>query len=208
MNFRDHRIHLVAYAQIEGEVGENSEVILKVARDDRVALSADRIRPGKLRTEVASVRSSAGLVPDLALARAKGRYIQFLEQAFEWQQLSYLLYPYFWATPPKWMDMMSRSDQTDPFLTALLQSGSARVLLAVTPAYDDAVLHYLATGEFWEGGPAPVIGDPLFIPLYEELRRQQDDLENAIPDGDPWTFTLPTSLVYLENSNTPLPTIP
>jgi hypothetical protein len=146
-------------------------------------------------------------VVDLDAARIKGRYIQFLEQAFEWQQLSYLLYPYFWATPPKWIDLMNRSDQTDPFLSAFMQAGSVRILLAVTPAYDEAVLHYLATGEPWEGGPAPVIGDPLYIPLYEELRRQQDDLLNATAEGKPWTFTLPTSLVYLDNSNTPLPTI-
>ena len=52
---------------------------------------------------------------------------------------------------------------------------------------------------------APVIGDPLYIPLYEELRKQQDDLANAVPDGEPWTFTMPTSLVYLQNSSTPLP---
>jgi hypothetical protein len=145
--------------------------------------------------------------PDLPTARAKGRYIQFLEQAFDWQQLSYVLYPYFWATPPKWIELMNRSDQTDPFLSAFLQAGSVRVLLAVTPVYDDAVLHYLATGEPWEGGPAPVIGDPLYIPVYEEIRKQQDDLLNATPEGQPWTFTLPTSLVYLENSSSPLPTM-
>ena len=146
-------------------------------------------------------------VVDLEAARIKGRYIQFLEQAFEWQQLSYLLYPYFWATPPNWINLMNRSDQTDPFLSAFLQAGSVRILLAVTPAYDEAVLHYLATGEPWEGGPAPVIGDPLYIPLYEELRKQQDDLLNATAEGKSWKFTLPTSLVYLDNSNTSLPTI-
>jgi hypothetical protein len=143
--------------------------------------------------------------PDLPSARVKGRYVQFLEQAFEWQQLAYICYPYFWATPPKWVELMNRSDDADPFLTEFLQAGSARVLVAVTPAYDEAVLHYLATGEPWDGGPAPVIGDPLYIPLYEELRRQQDDLANATPEGDPWSFTLPTSLVYLKDSSTPLP---
>jgi hypothetical protein len=144
-------------------------------------------------------------VPDLPPARFKGRYIQFLEQAFEWQQLAYVCYPYFWATPPRWIELMNRSDDADPFLTAFLQAGSVKVLLAVTPAYDDAVLHYLATGEPWEGGPAPVIGDPLYIPIHEELRKQQDDLAGAVPDGKPWKFTLPTSLVYLQNSSTPLP---
>jgi hypothetical protein len=144
-------------------------------------------------------------VPRLAVARTKGRYVQFLEQAFEWQQLSYLCYPYFWASPPTWVELMGRSDDADPFLTAFLQAGSVRVLVAVTPAHDDAVLHFLATGEPWDGGPAPVIGDPLYLPIYEELRRQQDDRANAVPQGESWTFTLPTSLVYLEDSSTPLP---
>lgn len=135
----------------------------------------------------------------------KGRYVQFLEQAFEWNQLAYVFYPYFWAKDAKWIDLMNRQDAADPSWTAFLRSGSVKVLLAVTPAYDDAVLHYIATGTPWEGGPAPVIGDPLFVPLYEELRKQQDDLAGAIPEGEPWTFTVPTSLVYLENSSTPLP---
>jgi hypothetical protein len=148
--------------------------------------------------------------PSIALEKAslKGRFIQFLEQAFEWRQLAYVFYPYFWATQPDWISMMSRSDDADPNMTAFLQAGSVKVVLAVTPAYEEAVLHYLATREPWEGGPAPVIGDPLFIPLHEELRKQQDDLHNAVPEGDPWTFTLPTSLIYLEGGEATLPTFP
>ena len=116
-------------------------------------------------------------------AKVKGRYIQFLEQAFEWGRMGYICYPYFWATPPKWIDLMNRTDDGDPNLTAFLRAGAIKVLVAVTPAYDEAVLHFLATREPWEGGPAPVIGDP-------------------------WTFTLPTSLVYLHGSTTALPEVP
>jgi len=145
--------------------------------------------------------------PAIALeqARSKGRFVQFLEQAFEWQQLAYIFYPYFWAQQPDWIAMMSRSDDADPNMTAFLQAGSAKVVLAVTPAYEEAVLHFLATREPWEGGPAPVIGDPLFIPLHEELRKRQDDFGNADAEGEPWTFTLPTSLIYLEHEGAPFP---
>jgi hypothetical protein len=31
--------------------------------------------------------------------------IQFLEQAFEWENLSYVLYPYFWADEDGWLDL-------------------------------------------------------------------------------------------------------
>lgn len=145
---------------------------------------------------------------DMSAARTKGRYVQFLEQAFEWQQIAFLLYPYFWTSPERWVDSMSRQDPADPQFTAFLQAGSARVLVAVTPAYEEAVTHFIATGEPWDGGPAPAIGDPLFLPIHDELRRQQDDLYGGTPDGDPWEFTLPTALVYLQNSSTPLPTPP
>jgi hypothetical protein len=144
-------------------------------------------------------------VPKLDVARSKGRHVQFLEQAFEWPQLSYICYPYFWAVPPRWVDLMNRGDDVDPFFTDFLQAGYARVLLAVTPAYDHAVCHYLHCGEPWDGGDTPVIGDPLFIPLYQELREQTDDMANAVAEGEPWDFRLPTSLVYLEDSSTPLP---
>ena len=144
-------------------------------------------------------------VPDVAASRARGRHVQFLEQAFDWDNLSWIFYPYFWASPPTWVQRLAREDQTDPNLTAFLQAGSARVLLAVTPAYDDAVLHYLCTREPWDGGAAPVIGDPLYLPLHEELRRQQDDRYGAKPEGESWDFTVPTMLAYLHGSSDTLP---
>ncbi len=43
-----------------------------------------------------------------------------------------------------------------------------------------------------------IINDPLYIALYEELKDQQDDLGNAVPEGDPWKVVLPTTLVWLQ----------
>ena len=143
----------------------------------------------------------------LTPARRKATMIQFLEQAFDWDNLSYLFYPYFWATRPKWIDLLSRADDADATYSSFLQAGSARVLVSVTPGYEHAVAHYLATGEPWNGGAAPVIGDPLFVAVYQEIRNEQDNLADARPEGEPWPFVLPTSLTYLDGGD-PLPTIP
>jgi hypothetical protein len=143
---------------------------------------------------------------NIDVAKKKAKTIQFIEQAFEWQNIAYLCYPYFWAAEKKWIKLMNRLDYTDNNMTAFLKAGSVRVLLAVTPHYNDAVMHFIATREPWEGGPLPVIGDPLFIPLYEEIRKQQDDLQNATPEDQPWSFEIPTSLVYLQDSSSPIPT--
>ncbi|MFN8421538.1 MAG: hypothetical protein U0528_20180 [Anaerolineae bacterium] len=138
---------------------------------------------------------------DIEDARAEGSIIQFLEQAFEWTQISYLLYPYFWGKlPEKWFDAQSFYDEEDPQYAKFLQAGSARVLVAVHPAYVIAVLHYLCTQKPWNGGAAPGIHNPLYIPIHEELRNQQDDLNGAEPYGDPWDVVVPTSLVYLQQS--------
>lgn len=142
---------------------------------------------------------------DLNTANAKAPLVQFLEQAFEWNNMAYLFYSYFWGAAPRWIEMMNRFDPGDPFYTAFLQAGSSRVLLAATPGYEDAVLHFLATGVPWEGGPSPVIDDPLFLPLHEEIRRQQQAGNDGEPEGRPWPFVLPTSLVYLQDSTSPLP---
>ena len=68
-------------------------------------------------------RPGAYPLPNLDAAQSKGRYIQFLEQAFEWDRLGYVCYPYFWATPPKWMELLTRSDDADPEYTAFLRAG-------------------------------------------------------------------------------------
>jgi hypothetical protein len=135
-------------------------------------------------------------------ARRKGVLIQFLEQAFEWPQITYLLYPYFWGNLPKWwFESQGYFNEPDPLYAKFLQAGSVRVLLAVHPAYETAVMHYLYTQEPWNGGEAPTINDPMYIPIYAELRNQQDDLNGAEPYGDPWDVVVPTSLIYLQSSD-------
>ncbi|MDH6221474.1 hypothetical protein [Streptomyces pseudovenezuelae] len=142
---------------------------------------------------------------DLKVARAKGKLVQFLEQAFEWQHLSYLFYPYYWAEQPDWLELMDRQDDADPAFTAFLRAGMARVLVAVTPGYRQAVCYYLANRAPWSGGRTPVIGDDLFVSLHEEMREQTDDRLGGKAEGEPWTFVVPTTLVYLHDSGDKLP---
>lgn len=156
-----------------------------------------RFEPNRFDVDVPSLH-----LPD---SRRHGRFVQFLEQAFEWGQLSYVFYPYFWGRQSKWLELMNRLDYSDSQMSAFLRAGAARVLIAVTPGFYDAVMYFLATREPWGGGATPVIGDPLFIPIHEEIRRQQDDLANAVADGPSWTFTVPTNLVYLQDSTSGIP---
>lgn len=151
-------------------------------------------------TTVAKVPVKIAAV-DVTDAVDEGRTVQFLEQAFEWQQLSYVLYPYFWGRlPEKWFDAQRYYDETDPLFARFLQAGAARVLIAARPGFETAVMHYLRTRQPWNGGPAPDLDDPLYLAIHEELRGQQDDLNGAEPYGESWEVVLPTSLVLLQET--------
>lgn len=141
-----------------------------------------------------------GTPPELDILESlrEGAQIQFFEQAFEWEQMTYLFYPYFWGRKPQWQTVLGGAPDPDPLFEQFLKAGAARVLVPVHPIYNEAVLYYLQSGRIWNGGEAPRIGDPLFLALYEEVRDQQDDLEHAIPEGEPWEVVVPTSLVYLQ----------
>jgi hypothetical protein len=86
------------------------------------------------------------------------------------------------------------------FLTA----GSCRVVVPVPIAYVDAVLYLLQSpatdlgSKVWQGGDPPTLDSPLYVSLAQEFQNQTDDLADAVPEGDPWEFTLPTTLVWLQ----------
>ena len=155
----------------------------------------------------------AGTPPDFDIFDAfeEGKTILFFEQAFEWENITYLFYPYFWGrkgvNAENWIHKVNTYD-IDPLFTKFLQSGSARVVIPVHPAYNDAVLYFLENnGVIWKGGETPRLNDSMFISIADELRNQTDDLTNAIPEGDPWEVILPTTLVYLQKDSD-LPTFP
>ena len=158
-------------------------------------------------------RTIPGVTPvvpaiNIAETRKSAPFIQFMEQAFEWRNLTYLLYSYLWHTEDKWPDTFKSYDETDPLFGAFLRAGSARVLVPVHPNYETSVLQFLYTGVVWNGGEAPAIDDDkLYIPIHEEIRNQQDDLNGAIPQRDKdgnlitWEYVVPTPLVYLQDSS-------
>ena len=156
-----------------------------------------------------AMKQNADNPPDFDIHQAvsEGKTIQFFEQAFEWENITYLFYPYIWGRQSQWISKMNDYDE-DPLFTKFIQAGSSRVVVPVHPGYNDAVMYFLENnGAIWNGGDPPRLNDPLFISLAEELRDLTDDLQNATPEGDPWQVILPTTLVYLQKDSA-LPTFP
>ena len=129
---------------------------------------------------------------DFDEAIVEGQYVQFFEQAFEWENITYRFYPYFWGRKSQWVDRLVGIQDTDPLFESFLKAGYARVMVPMRPNYDKVVSHFFSTGRVWNGGDPPVVEDPLYVSLIDDL------LPKPVELGDTWEIKLPTSLVILQ----------
>jgi hypothetical protein len=125
---------------------------------------------------------------------AHGNKVRFFEAAFEWEVMSYIFYPYYWADEAEWANKFGQEDG-DPLFRAFLQAGMGKVLLSVRPGFEEAVLYYLATGQIADGK-----GLAMDDELYLSLLAEQLPIEGQ-PEGEPWETRLPTSLTVLQQDS-------
>ncbi len=136
---------------------------------------------------------------DLQKAKAVAPTIQFFEQAFEWGNLTYICYPYYWARDDRWGDL-TVIEAADPQFAQFLRAGSVRVVVPARPGMEVSVKHWLAYCEPFLGGPLPTPDMPEFLSIAEEIR----DLTAPIAGGEPgacWEVRLGTPLLWLDPDN-------
>src|SRR5205085_11741050 len=92
-----------------------------------------------------------------------------------------------------------------PELADFLRAGAARLVLAVREGFQEAVLHFLETGQVWNGGPVPTLTSPLYVDIVDEIRAKTGAPGLEVAVGEPWKVRLPTQLVRLRPQLT-LPT--
>lgn len=96
--------------------------------------------------------------------------IQFFEQVFEWEYVTYLFYHSMWARKCKWPDLIDE-DSGDPLFDKFLMSGAARVQVPIRPGMEDVFNWFLKTGQIWGAtGKPPVPGDDDYIAMIQELK--------------------------------------
>jgi hypothetical protein len=113
---------------------------------------------------------------DFAEAKAEGSYIQVFEQSFEWNNMTYLFYPYFWGKKDEWPTIAQLTDD-DPLFTRFLRAGAARVQVPVRLGFEQSILTYLGVGELWTGEGTLVnsdgdAADQLHLSIVDELKSQ------------------------------------
>jgi hypothetical protein len=98
-------------------------------------------------------------------AEMQAPIVSFFEEAFEWGNMSYFLYPYYWSRRESWR-MRSNIASIDSRHTAFLNAGAARVIVPITPGYEARVLYYLESD-----------------PAMDELVRLDGPPTDDIPSG-------------------------
>jgi hypothetical protein len=200
---RQHREELAARAVAGGIEGSSPARNLEVVRTEVKRLVVEMLTGSRFTGRPAIDPAQPKAVPptgphvQLGTSATVATEIQFLEQAFEWENLSYVLYPYFWAGEADWPDLADQ-DGPDAAFDRFLRAGSARVVLPARPRFAEQVQTYVELGALWGGGPVPAPDDEDYLSVADEIKAQQlapDDGEK----GEAWEVRLPTTLVWLEN---------
>lgn len=124
--------------------------------------------------------------------------IKFFEQAFDWNLISYIFYPYYWADKCDWADLM-KTESSDNIFQAFLQAGMARVVVPVRPQFNEAVNYYMETGDIWLGGDlVPSTDDDLYLDISDEMI---DSTTETIPPEEEWLTRVPTTMAIIQNKS-------
>jgi hypothetical protein len=117
--------------------------------------------------------------------------VKFLQQAIEWENLLYFLYPYFWDVPPAW-DFVRTLEHPDAERQKFLRAGSGRVVLTIRPGFEQAFTAFVDQGAFGSilppGHPYLTIGQE--VQAYDKTNYPGIPPANADADFRPLLSTL------------------
>lgn len=125
---------------------------------------------------------------DIPESKREGEFVRFIEQAFEWKFMNYMLYPYFWARKCSWEDKFQEESENYLF-TKFLQSGFARVSISIRPGFEGMIDFYLKTRRIWDGAEPPIMGDA-FVPIHQEIKESKDNFNADRTGYLSWATTL------------------
>ncbi len=153
-----------------------------------------------------AIDTGSGGLPEVAFteASAEGSYARFFEQAFEWENISWVPYGYFWGRKSTWLDRIVIEDD-DADYAAFLKAGYVRVQIPVRPGFAEAVDHFRIFGVPWLGGSLPAVSDDLYLPIADEIAERLGRPGAELPVGETWEVRVPTTLVKLRDDDA-LPT--
>lgn len=133
-------------------------------------------------------------------AEEEGLFIQFFEQAFNWNLITYIIYPYFWGKKCGWGKSLAE-EASDPIFEKFLQAGSCRVLVPIRNGFFDYVQYFINFGEIWGGtGTVPIPSDPHYVSLAQEIMEQNQNFNTTRLGYIDASLSANTNTVVLNNT--------
>jgi hypothetical protein len=130
----------------------------------------------------------------------ENQYIQFYEQVFEWQEMSWQYTISLHQQSSKTISLKSiiqRSNADDVF-TEFLQADLAQVFVPVHPDHSLKVLYYLNSGMLWQAADQLCPVNPEHIELASELKKLEQLTDDERTESEPWEIKIPTSMMVLD----------
>lgn len=134
--------------------------------------------------------------PNPVYIKKWGAMVAFFERAFEWENIMYTYYPYFWGRRARWGELILIQD-INPQFEEFLKAGAARVVVPVRPGFEGALSHYQETGKLWMGEEMPDIFSPFYVSMIQEVKARNFAPADEVVVEE-WEVSLPTTLVMLK----------
>ncbi|MEO6549804.1 MAG: hypothetical protein ABIN94_17515 [Ferruginibacter sp.] len=138
--------------------------------------------------------------PDPVYIKKWGAMVAFFERAFEWENIMFTYYPYFWGQTARWGELILIQD-ISPQFEEFLKAGAARVVVPIRPGFEASLAHYHETGDIWMGEEMPDIFSPLYVSIIQEIKARNFAPGDEICVAE-WDVNLPTTLVMLKDDAT------
>jgi len=198
--YEEHRQYLKQRLErLQGEIGAQDSLSLRKIEREEVMKNVLRwmfgptfeFSPKGLPKSLYALDEAVTIWGDAyAKMRAQGDVIQFLHHAIEWENMLYILYPYFWSRPHPPVENGSGTDEAwkfkkyldhpDPMHRTFLKSGAARVVLTIRPGFEKEFLSYLHTGKK-DGLP----DDSPYLDIATEMKDYAQTHYPGVPDNTP-----------------------
>jgi type II secretion system (T2SS) protein G len=122
-----------------------------------------------------------------------GDMVKFVQEAVEWENLLYFLYPYFWGGEAQGRDKML-FEHPDPEHQNFLRAGYCRFVITVRPGFEEDFTQLVETGSLGGTYTSP------YLPIAEEIANRARTNYAGIPPANPEKHARP--LLYPQQRTT------
>ncbi len=131
---------------------------------------------------VARLEPSRLTAAQWAHVMGRGEFLKFLQQAIEWENVLFFVYPYFWDHPRN-HKLKRFLNHPDSLHRAFLRGGAARVVLTVRPGFEESFTRLFETGTLDD----ELERDHPYLTIAQEMRAYAETHYPGLPGPDATT---------------------